>query len=297
VFALALAVKAFTNEGDSVLIQQPVYYPFSQVVKANKRILVNNPLVYENGRYCMNFEDFERKIRDNNVKLFLLCSPHNPVSRVWTSGELSVIGEICLRRNCIIVSDEIHCDFVYEGNKHIPIATISEKVLQNTVTCTAPSKTFNLAGLQISNIFIANEKLRREFKNEISKTGYSQLNTPGLAACKSAYLGGDVWLAKLIEYLKENLSFLREFLRENIPQIRLVEPDGTYLIWLDCKKLNLTQTELERFFLKQAKLWLDSGTMFGIEGAGFMRMNIACPREILERALYQLASAVNQINP
>ncbi|MDR1532384.1 MAG: pyridoxal phosphate-dependent aminotransferase [Clostridiales bacterium] len=293
VFAIAAAVRAFTEKGDPVLIQRPAYYPFSEVIHVNGRRLINNPLVYQGqGAYRIDFADFERKIAENNVKLFILCSPHNPVGRVWTREELAALGDICLRHGCLVVSDEIHCDFIYPGHTHTVLASLKPEFLNNTITCTAPSKTFNLAGLQISNIFIADESLRVRFKHEIERTGFSQLNGAGLTACMAAYRGGGPWLKDLNQYLADNLEFLRTFLFGKIPGIRMVEPEGTYLVWLDCRGLNLPQPELDSFMLREAKLWLDSGTIFGPEGEGFMRINIACPRKVLDRALGQLLHAV-----
>jgi cystathionine beta-lyase len=293
VFAIALAIKAFTNKGDSVLIQQPVYYPFSECILANNRKLVNNQLAYKDGKYTIDFEDFESKIVNENVKLFLLCSPQNPTGRVWTKDELTRIGEICLKHNVIVLSDEIHCDFVYPGNTHTVFASISEEFAMNSIICTAPSKTFNIAGLQISNIFIPNKTLRDAFREEYDASGYSQLNTLGLVACQSAYSKGEAWLNELKVYLKENLDFVRNFLAENLPEIKLVEPEGTYLIWLDCSGLGLTYKELEKIIIDKAKLWLDGGIIFGKQTALFERINIACPRSILEQALKNLEQAIH----
>lgn len=228
-----MAVKAFTNEGDSVIIQQPVYYPFKETIEDNNRVVVNNSLKNVNGHYEIDFEDFERKVKENNVKLFILCSPHNPVGRVWKKWELEKLGDICVENNVTVVSDEIHSDFVYPGNKHTAFANIKEEFQNITVTCTAPSKTFNLAGLQVSNIIIPNDKLRKKFRKQISAAGYSQVNALGLVACESAYRNGRQWLDSLKEYLIENLNFVRDYLEENIPSVKLIEPEGTYLIWLD----------------------------------------------------------------
>jgi cystathionine beta-lyase len=292
VFAICAAMRALTQKGDAVLLQRPVYYPFSESIVKNGRTLVNNPLVYESGMYHIDFEDFEDKIIRNNVKLFILCSPHNPVSRVWTKEELVRMGNICVKHSVIIVSDEIHADFVYEENRHLVFADLKPDFQNTTITCTAPSKTFNLAGLQVSNIFIPNAEIRRAFQDEIDKTGYSQLNAMGLAACQAAYEKGGPWLAELKEYLAGNLELVRSFLKERLEMIKLVEPQGTYLIWLDCRGLGLTGDKLEHFMTNKAKLWLDGGEMFGPEGKGFERINIACPRSTLEKALRQLEQAV-----
>jgi Bifunctional PLP-dependent enzyme with beta-cystathionase and maltose regulon repressor activities len=296
VYALAMAVRAFTKERDGVLIQQPVYYPFQDIIQKNNRRVVVNSLVYQEGNYSIDFEDFEQKIISEAVKLFILCNPHNPVGRVWSKEELIKLGEICLKHNVIIASDEIHCDFIYPGYSHTVFAAIREDFAENTIVCTAPSKTFNLAGLQVSNIFIKNEQLRKSFKNEIAKSGYSQLNTLGLAACKAAYQYGEEWLKELRAYLYDNLNYVRAFLNEKLPQVKLIEPQGTYLIWLDFSALPLSSQKLEDLIVKKAKLWLDPGFIFGKDGEGFERINIACPRAILQKALEQLEQAVNEIN-
>lgn len=292
VFALAMAVQAFTDPGDGVLIQQPVYYPFSEVIEDNDRIIVDNTLFLgEDGRYHIDFEDFERKAEKFHVKLFLLCNPHNPVGRVWSREELEKLGEICIRRDIIVVSDEIHQDFIFKG-QHMVFANLSEELKNRTITCTAPSKTFNLAGLQVSNIFIANPQLRRRFRKQAGAAGYSQLNTLGLTACEAAYRYGEDWHDQLMEYLRANISYVREFLKEKIRKVKLIEPEGTYLIWLDFRELGLTEEEREALIVKKAGLWLDSGAMFGPAGEGFERINIACPRPVLERALQSLEQAI-----
>lgn len=295
VFALAMAVQAFTDPGDGVMIQQPVYYPFSEVIEDNDRVVVDNSLYLgEDGKYHMDLEDFERKAEKFHVKLFLLCSPHNPVGRVWSREELEKLGEICIRRDILVVSDEIHQDFVFEG-EHLVFANLSEELKNRTITCTSPSKTFNLAGLQISNIFIANQKLRQRFRRQVAAAGYSQLNTLGLTACEAAYRNGEEWHDQLMEYLKANVSYIREFLKEKIPKVKLIEPEGTYLVWLDFRELGLTEGEREDLIIKKAGLWLDSGAMFGPVGEGFERINIACPRSILEQALGNLEQAIKTL--
>lgn len=292
VFALCAAIRALTKPGEAVLIQPPVYYPFSESITANGRTLVTNQLVYQDGAYSIDFTDFEQKIRENHVKLFLLCNPHNPVGRVWTEQELNRIGEICLQYGVTVVSDEIHADFVYSGHKHLVFSSLRPEFADITITCTAPSKTFNLAGLQISNIFIPNQTLRRTLREEINRAGYSQANLMGLIACQAAYEGGAPWLDELKEYLQGNVDLARKFLQERLPQIRLVEPEGTYLIWLDCSALQLSDAALDDQIVNQAKLWLDPGPMFGPGGEGFQRINTACPRSVLLKALEQLEKAL-----
>ena len=295
VYAIAMAVKAFTKEGEAVIIQQPVYYPFSEMIIANNRKLVNSPLVLKDGRYEIDFEDFEKKIVENNVKLFILCSPHNPVGRVWSVEELKRIGDICIKHDVVIFSDEIHADFVYPGNKHTVFASLGEEYAANSVIATAPSKSFNIAGLQVSNIFIENKKLRDAFRNEIVKSGYSQLNTMGLAAARAAYESGKEWLDEVRAYIKDNLIFFRDYLKENIGELSLIEPEGTYLVWVDFRKLGLSEKQREDLIVNKAKLWIDSGAMFGVDGEGFERFNIACPREYLKLALDSLAKAIKNL--
>ena len=292
VFALAMAVKAYTQPEDAVLIQQPVYYPFTEVILDNGRRRVSNDLVLRGGRYEIDFADLEAKIVANQVKLFLLCSPHNPVGRVWTKEELERIAEICRKHHVIVVADEIHEDFVWSGHPHIPFASLGEEAANYSVTCTSPSKTFNLAGLQVSNIFIPNFELRRKLKHEINAAGYSQLNTLGLTACEAAYRDGLPWLEELKAYLRQNIEYTRTFLRQNLPQVRLIEPEGTYLLWLDFRNLGLSNTALEELIIKKAGLWLDSGAIFGAAGKGFQRINVACPRAVLAEALQRIAKVI-----
>ncbi|MGN0381584.1 MAG: MalY/PatB family protein [Suilimivivens sp.] len=292
VFALAMAVKAFTNVGDGVLIQKPVYYPFSGVILDNKRKVVDNTLTLgEDGRYHIDFEDFEEKVVNEDVKLFFLCNPHNPVGRVWEREELERLGDICYRHNVIVVSDEIHSDFVWKG-KHQVFADLKEEYREISVTCTAPSKTFNIAGLQVSNIFIPNTRLRHQFKRQLDASGYSQLNAVGIVACEAAYRDGREWYDGVCSYIKENIEYVGKYLEENIPGVKLLKPEGTYLLWLDFRELHLSDTALEDLIIKKAGLWLDSGAIFGDAGKGFQRINAACPREILEKALNKLEEAV-----
>lgn len=293
VFAIGMAIQALTKEGDAVMIQQPVYYPFSETIEDNNVTLVNNELVLRDGHYEIDFKDFEEKIVRNNVKLFILCSPHNPVGRVWTVDELRRMGEICLKHDVKVVSDEIHSDFVYGDRKHHVFSTVDPAFEDISIICTAPSKTFNLAGLQVSNIFIPNAQIRKAFRRKMSAAGYSQVNMIGLHACQAAYETGREWLEELKVYLKGNLDYARAYLEENLPQIKLIEPEGTYLIWLDCRALGLPEEQLEHLIVHEAKLWLDSGAIFGAVGEGFERINIACPRAVLKEALERLHRAVS----
>ena len=291
VFAVAAAIRAFTNPNDSVLIQPPVYYPFANMIRQNDRTLIDNPLHLRNGHYEIDFEDFEQKIIDHNARLFILCSPHNPVGRVWTRAELEQLAAICLRHNIIVVADEIHEEFVRPGFRHIPFASLSEETAAITLTCTSPSKTFNLAGLQISNIFIRNEELRRRFKEELSRTGYDEPNTLGLAGAKAAYEHGAAWHTQLLAYLEENHVRAKEFIAAHLPKVKLIEPEGTYLLWLDFSAYGLTDEALNEKIIRDAHLWLDDGPIFGAGGSGFQRINIACPWATLEQGLKNLAVA------
>lgn len=292
VYALANAVRSLTEPGDAVIIQQPVYGPFAAVVENNKRTLVVSELRLENGRYQIDLADFERKIVEHKPKLFILCSPHNPVGRVWTREELKALGDICLKHRCLVVSDEIHCDFTHEGHRHHVFATVSPDFVDNCVICTAPSKTFNLAGLQASNIFIPNKSIRAKFQAELSRCGFHELNSMGLAACQAAYEDGREWLSQLKEYLAGNFACVRNFLRENLPQIALIEPEGSYLAWLDFRAPGHDPKTLNNFLAEKAGIWFDDGLNFGPSGAGFQRLNLACPRSIVEKALGQLAEAL-----
>lgn len=292
VYALAMAVQAFTDEKDAVLIQQPVYYPFSGVIKDNGRKVVDNTLVRdEAGRYHMDIADFEDKIVKEQVKLFLLCNPHNPVGRAWTGEELQKIGDICYKHHVLIVSDEIHAGFVFD-RKHQVLANLKKEYEEITITCTAPSKTFNIAGLQVSNIFIPDNKLRHQFKRQIAASGYSQLNAVGLAACEAAYRHGEEWYKAVFAYIRENISYTEEFLKQHIPQVKMLRPEGTYLVWMDFRSLGLSNRELEDLIIHKAGLWLDSGAIFGAAGEGFQRINVACPRKTLKTALEKLKAAV-----
>ena len=292
VFALAMAVKAFTEPGDGVLVQQPVYYPFTEVIRDNDREVVDAPLALVNGHYEIDFADLEQKLANPKVKLMFLCSPHNPVGRVWTKEELLKVGDLCLKYNVITVSDEIHSDFVWDDNVHTPFATLGEEYKQNCIICTAPSKTFNLAGLQVSNIFIPNQKLRRAFRKQIDAAGYSQLNTLGLVACQAAYTYGEEWLTQVKAYIRSNITFVDDYLKQNLPQIKMLPIEGTYLVWLDCSALGMTADEREQWLWHEAKLWLDGGGIFGKEGEAFERINVACPRATLLQGLEQLKAAV-----
>lgn len=293
VFGISTTIRGLTEPGDAVLIQTPVYYPFARSIERNGRKVIRNSLCYNNGKYSIDFDDFENKIRENNVKLFLMCSPHNPVGRVWTREELMHMGEICQTYGVIVVSDEIHCDFTYSGHEHTVYASLGKKFAEHSVICTAPSKTFNLAGLQISNIFIVNPELRKRFISALNRTGYMSPNMMGIYAAQAAYRYGRPWLDVLKAYLTESLDFVRVFVREELPGVHLIEPEGTYLIWLDCSSLGYSDVELNDKILNEAKLWLDGGSMFGKEGENFQRINIACPRSVLKDALIRFKQVLS----
>ena len=294
-FAIGMAVKAFTNVGDTVLIQQPVYMHFVDVIEFNERKVVSNDLVYgEDGRYHIDFEDFEKKIVENNIKLFLLCSPHNPVCRVWTREELLRIGEICLKHHVLVVSDEIHSDFVFEGT-HTVFGSLSEEIADNSIIVTAPTKTFNLAGVQISHTFVKNPTIRRALRYQINATGYSQVSSPGIVSAEAAYSKGDVWLDALLKYIKGNIDYTDKFIREKLEGVKLVPMEATYLAWLDFNGTGLSSEQVDSLVLRKAKLWLNSGSKFGKTGAGFQRLNLACPRSTLAEALNRLKVALDSI--
>jgi len=288
VTALYIAVRSLTAPGDGIVIQQPVYYPFESGIKKNGRQLLVNELQYGDGHYSIDFQDFEEKIKQ--AKLFILCNPHNPVGRVWKTDELTRMGEICLRHNVIVIADEIHQDFVFPGHKHIVFATLNQDFANITVTCTAPSKTFNLAGLMSANIFISNKNLREKFKEEYAGCGLSQPGVMGLIACKAAYQDGADWLEQLIDYLAGNIAFLKTYLSNHIPKIKLIEPEGTYLAWLDCNALGIPAQKIDETIIQKGKLWLSAGHTFGKGGKGFERINLACPRSVLRNALDRLKS-------
>ncbi|MDD3350081.1 MAG: pyridoxal phosphate-dependent aminotransferase [Eubacteriales bacterium] len=292
VFAVATIIRALTEEGDGILIQEPVYYPFAECIETNGRKRIVNELLFDGARYTIDFEDFEDKIINNKVKLFILCNPHNPIGRVWTETELIKMGEICQKHGVLVLSDEIHQDFIYPGHKHFVFAALKPEFEEISITCTSPSKTFNLAGLQISNIFAPTQELRHRIKAELWRMGVDESNIMGQIACEAAYRGGAEWLSELKDYLLGNLAYIRDFLKEHLPQVSLVEPEGTYLVWIDFRKLGLSDENLEDLMINKARLWLDAGTMFGKGGSGFERFNIACPRATLEKAMSQLESAI-----
>ena len=293
--ALNMLVRAYTNPGGKVLIQPPVYYPFYGAVQNNEAQLVTNPLILENGHYRMDLEDLASTCSDPDVKMAILCSPHNPVGRVWTSEELEAFGQICVDNDIIIVSDEIHGDLIYPDYVFTPFAKLNQDFAQNSVICTAPSKTFNLAGLQTSCIIIPDPDLRAKFQNILQSNGLFGINVFGMVALQAAYDHGEPWLQQLLKYLDANLKYLESYIAENIPELEVIHPEGTYLVWIDCRKLGLDKQELRGLIFEKAKVYLDDGFIFGPEGDGFERINIACPRKLLVEALDRIKQAIGSL--
>jgi len=290
VTGLALAVHAYTQPGDKIIIQPPVYPPFFSVVKNNGRQLVLNPLKFVDGKFRMDLEHLEKQI-DAHTKMIILCSPHNPVGRVWTRDELAQLGKLCLRKNILIVSDEIHCDLIFRGYRHIPLATISDELAQITITCVAPSKTFNIPGLYTAAAIIPNGRLRAQFNTVRENLGLEGANIFGIAGFEAAYRAGEEWLDQLLEYLQGNLEFLLDYFDKSIPRIKPIRPEGTYLVWLDCHGLGLGDAALKEWMHKQARVAMNEGHTFGAEGKGFVRLNFGCPRATLGEALQRIEQA------
>lgn len=288
--SISTAIRAFTEKGDKVLVHSPVYTPFFNMVKKNDRTLVTSNLLIENGRYELDFADFETKLQDG-VKLFILCNPHNPGGRVWTKDELEKIGDLCVKYNVLILSDEIHSDLVFKPNVHIPIASIKEEFKNITATFIAPSKTFNLAGLQASAALIPNKELKAKFKAVQDQQGFFTLNTFAIAGMEAAYLSGAEWLEQLLAYLDENMRITTDFIAEHLPALKPMKADATYLLWIDCRGLGLSDEEIQKQLLEKGKLGLEPGTKYGEGGEGFVRMNLACPRETLNEGLQRLKKA------
>ncbi|MCM1121852.1 MAG: pyridoxal phosphate-dependent aminotransferase [Eubacterium sp.] len=292
VTALAMAVKAYTEPGDAVLIQRPVYYPFTEVIEDNGRRVVDSTLYRgEDNRYHMDFADFEKQIVEHQVKLFLLCNPHNPVGRVWTAEELLCLGDICVEHGVIVVSDEIHHDFIFQG-KHTVFAGLKKEYEAISVICTSPSKTFNLATMVMSNIFIPDRGLRKRFRKQLDAAGISQLGVMGLVACETAYSKGEEWYLAMLSYVRDNIEFVRKYVEEKLPGVTMAAHEGTYLVWLDFSGTGLSADKLDALLIHKAKVWLDGGRMFGESGAGFQRINVACPRSILHEALARIRMAI-----
>lgn len=288
--AISLAVLAFTKPGDKIIIQPPVYPPFFWCINNNKRVIVENPLINDNGYYRMDFDNLEM-LAARGAKMLILCSPHNPVGRVWRESEIQGLIEICKKYNILIISDEIHADLVFQPNTHLPVSLVAPEYSDKIVTCVAPSKTFNLAGLSTAAVIISDEKLRKEFAALVDTIHVGMGNIFGFVALEAAYMHGHEWLNQLLIYLQENISFVKNFLDENIPQISFVEPEATYLLWLDCRKMGMNDAELTDFFIRKAGIGPSHGKIFGKEGEGFQRLNIASPGIIIKEAMKQLADA------
>ena len=294
--ALNMLVRTYVPPGDKVLIQPPVYYPFYMAINNNQAEIVTNPLIYESGSYRMDLDDLERKARDPKVKMVILCSPHNPVGRVWTKDELLEFGQICAENSVLVVSDEIHGDLVYDGYTFVPFANLDHEFRQRSIICTAPSKTFNMAGLQTSCIIIPDENLRSQFEETLLSNGLIVHSCFGLTALQVAYDEGEEWLEQVRAYIESNLEYLEAYIEEHMPQIRVVRPEGTYLVWLDCQGLGLESSILRQLMMEKAKVYLDDGNIFGPEGEGFQRINLACPRPLLAEALDRINHAVSEIH-
>lgn len=291
VTALKICVNAFTKEGDSIIINKPVYYPFDASIILNHRHVVENPMVLKDGHYEMDYEAFEQAIVDHDVKMFILCNPYNPIGKVWKEEELKKIGIICQKHHVMVVADEIHQDFVYRDHVHIPFYNVDETFKDFSIILTAPSKTFNLAGLQTSNIIIANESLRQAYQETMNKCGVNAPNFLGIIACQCAYNECELWVDEMLEYVYDNFMYFDDFLKNNLPHIRLIEPEGLYLAWVDFRECGLLQDELEKVMLEKAGLWLDEGYIFGTGGEGFERFNLAVPRSTVEDACQRLLKA------
>ena len=289
--ALSFILHTITKPGDKVIIQPPVYYPFKEVVDDNGCQLVYNPLKWEDGKYKMDFADLLQRSR-SGAKVLILSNPHNPVGRVWNKAELETLGRICIDNHVIVVSDEIHEDLLFPGYTHIPFASISEEFAQNSIICTAASKTFNVAGLKNSNIIIPNESLGKMFQATMKKFHVQGINIFGALATEISYKYGEAWLEELLAYLQQNLIFLTKFFEDNIKELTVIQPEGTYLIWVNCEKLEMTSEELQQFMRKEAKVAIDDGFAFGPGGEGFIRINIACPHSILAEGVQRLEQAV-----
>ncbi len=295
VTALNVLIATFTQPGDEVIVQSPVYFPFFRVIKNNCCAIVDNPMHLENGLYTMDLADLEHKITPR-TKMILLCSPHNPVGRVWQKEELCSLGELCLRKNILIVADEIHEDIVYPGFRHIPFASLAPEFAEKTIVCTAASKTFNLPGLQTSNIIVQNNELRQKFCQTITRYGIHNPNMMGIIATEAAYRSGEPWFTQFLEYLEENLHFLQQYIAEKMPGVKVIPPQGTYLVWLDFRRSGVSPGRLDKFVREDAKVGLEAGTIFGCNEAGFERMNIACPRSILAEGLSRIEQALHSLS-
>lgn len=292
--ALNMAVLAYTQPGDKIITQPPVYFPFFTAVTDHKRTLVYNNLIIQDGRLCMDFENLEALAKDG-AKMLILSNPHNPGGSVWTKDELKRMAEICLKYNILILSDEIHCDLIYKPFKHIPVASLSKEISMLTITTVAPSKTFNLSGLSTASVIIENEHLRKKFNAQVDHLHINWGNLFGNLASEEAYLHGDTYVDELMDYLAGNIKTLESFVAENLPKIKVIRPESTFLVWLDCREMDMSDEDLNKFFLHKAKVGLNPGVMFGPGGEGYMRMNIGCPRATLLQGLAQIKEAFSKL--
>jgi cystathionine beta-lyase len=295
VTALCMAIQTFTLPGDRVIIQPPVYYPFFDIIRDNNRIVLNNPLKIEDNRYVMDLDHLE-KVIDEKTKMMILCSPHNPTGRVWLREELAEVSQICRKHGIILLSDEIHSDLVMKGHTHIPTATLSDETADFVMTCNAPTKTFNLAGLEVAYAIIPDRNLRHRLQNTLRQTGLMLSNMFGIVALETAYNQGEEWLSQLLDYLQDNFDFLLSFTKANMPRVKVFPLEGTYLVWLDFRSYNLSDKDLNEVLLHEAKVWLVDGPRFGPGGEGFQRLNIGCPRETLRKGLVQIAQALKKFD-
>lgn len=293
--ALAVSMLAFTQPGDGILVQPPVYYPFFAAITGRGRRVVENPLAFDGERFWMDFEDLERKLDDSSVKMAFLCSPHNPGGRVWTREELEKFASLCAARGIIVISDEIHCDVLFHGAKHTPLADVSEEIAQLTISTVAPSKTFNVAGLATAAVIIPSKRLRDNYQSVVDFLHIDGGNVFGTIGLEAAYRHGDAWLDELTVYLEKNLEYIDQFLAERLPGIKLVKPDGTYVPLLDCRTLNMSGPDLEKLFVEKGGVALDGGHWFGTGGTGFARINIATPRSLLKEGLERIERAVKSL--
>lgn len=289
---LVFAMRAFSSPGDGIVIQPPVYHPFAGQIRRNGRVVVNNPVQLRNGRYTIDFEDLDRKLA--GARAFMMCNPHNPTGRVFTPQELTRIGELCVKHDVLILSDEIHSDIVFKPHRHTHIAALDEAFARRTLTFLAPSKTFNIAGLSTAVVITPDDSLRRRLRQEFDKLHADQGNIFGNVALEAAYTRGEAWVEEMTEYIDGNMSYVIDFLRERIPGVDVVRAEGTYLMWLDFRRWGISHEELCRFMIHEAGLGLNEGSMFGEEGRGFMRMNVATQRAVVEQAMRQLAAACDK---
>lgn len=288
---IAFVIDCFSTKEDHVIIQPPVYHPFRIIPSLHKRKVVDNPLVLEAGQYKMDLSDLKKRI-DTSSKILILCNPHNPGGRVWTKEELADLADVCYDNGILVISDEIHSDMAFENNKHVPFASVSEKAAQNSITFMAPSKTFNIAGIVSSYSIIPNEKIRTKFNNYLKSSELEEGHIFAYLAAQAAYEKGEEWLIEAKDYIWGNIQFVDQFLKTNIPQIKAMIPEASFLVWLDCRELDLTQKDLVSLFIKDAKLALNDGMMFGKGGEGFMRLNVGSPRSVIEKALNNLKAAI-----